>query len=146
MVSLAKRELHRLVDSLPDRETQAVKRFMEFVLARSDGQEILVSQDYVTLEQAAPALGLSVRRIRYLVREGVIPAHKEGGRWLIATARFQELLTPEAREFLSRPMAKDDLTEEEKAHSDGAWQRHLAGQSTPLKDLLKAYRDEPTTR
>gem|GEM_PF-3362949 len=33
-MSLLKEELHRLVDALPEQETLAVKRFLEFVLSK----------------------------------------------------------------------------------------------------------------
>ncbi len=141
-MSVAKKELHRLVDSLPARETRAAKRFIEFLLARSRAQDTPGDKQFYTLEEASTVLELSPRRLRYLIREDVIPARKERGRWLINAETLRELQTPEAREFLSHPLAKDDLTEEEKAASEEGWQEHLAGKTIPLSELLKEYQHE----
>ena len=142
-MSLSKKEIHRLVDALPDRETQTVGRFIEFVLMQSHAQGDVSQQPDLTPHQAAPILELTARRVRQLIREGVIPAHKDGSRWLIKAQDLQELATPEARAFLSHPLEKADLTVEEKARSEGAWDRHRAGDSVPLEDMIGTYRHEP---
>ena len=38
-MSVSRDELHRLVDALPEKETRAVKRFLEFVLSRSEAED-----------------------------------------------------------------------------------------------------------
>lgn len=38
-MSVSRDELHRLVDALPKKETGAVKRFLEFVLTRSEAED-----------------------------------------------------------------------------------------------------------
>jgi len=38
-LSLLKDELHRLVDALPEQETLAVKRFLEFVLSKANTED-----------------------------------------------------------------------------------------------------------
>lgn len=38
-MSLLKEELHRLVDALPEQETLAVKRFLEFVLSKANTED-----------------------------------------------------------------------------------------------------------
>ena len=50
--------------------------------------------------------------LRYLIRENVIPARKERGRWLINSETLRELQTSVAREILSHPLTKDDLTDQ----------------------------------
>ena len=40
----------------------------------------------LSIQQAAERLGKSVRQVRYLIQTGSLPAHKSGGRWLIAVA------------------------------------------------------------
>ena len=141
-MSVAKRELHRLVDSLPTRETRTVKRFIEFVLAQSGPKGPQEDRPFYTLEEVSAVLGLSVRRLRYLIKENVIFAHKERGRWLVKAEDLRELQTPGAREFLRHPLGKDDLTEEEKAASEEGWREHLAGTTIPLSEILKEYQHE----
>lgn len=142
-MSLSKKEIYRLVDALPDRDTQMVKRFIELVLMRSRAQDGVGEQPFFTLDEAAPILQLTPRRLRYLIHGGVIPAYKDGGRWLIRAEHLQELLTPEAREFLSHPFAKDDLTEEEKADSEEGWRQYLAGETKTLDEVVRAPENEP---
>ncbi len=142
-MTVAKKELHRLVDSLPAHETLAAKRFIEFLLARNRALSIDRAELSYTAEEASTLLGLSTRKLRRLIRESVIPANKERGRWLIKADTLRELRNAEAREFLSHPLAKEDLTEEEKAASQEGWQEHLAGKTTPLSELLKEYQHEP---
>ncbi len=38
-MSLAKEELYRLVDALPEKETLAVKRFLEFILRETNTED-----------------------------------------------------------------------------------------------------------
>lgn len=42
-----------------------------------------MTAEYITLRTAAAALGVSVRRVRQLIAEGVLPAQKVGRDWLI---------------------------------------------------------------
>jgi len=137
-MSVSKQELRRLIDLLPDREVQTVKRFIEFVLTQNSAQSLGDRPSY-TVEEASPVLQLTPRRLRHLIRKGVIPAHKERGRWLINAEDLQELVTPQAREFLSHPLAKDDLTEEEKVASEEGWREHMAGKTVPLSEVMREY-------
>ncbi len=142
-MTIARKELHRLVDSLPAREARAAKRFMEFLLEQSGDPFDHGEKQFYTAQEASVVLELSAKRLRYLIREGVIPACKQRGRWMIKTDTLRELQSPEAREFLSHPLAKEDLSEEEKAASEEGWQQYLAGKAIPLDELLKEYRHEP---
>ncbi len=38
-MSMAKEELHQLVDELPEKETLAVKRFLEFILREANNED-----------------------------------------------------------------------------------------------------------
>lgn len=142
-MTVAKKDLHRLVDSLPARETRAAKRFIEFLLAQSSANGTASDEQSYAIEEASTILELSARRLRHLIREDVIPARKEHGRWLIKADTIRQLQTAEAREFLSHPLAKEDLTEEEKTASLKGRQEHLAGKTIPLSELLKEYQHEP---
>lgn len=139
----AKRELHRLVDSLPARETRVFKRFLEFLLARSRARGTPDNRQLYTPEEASAVLGLSPRRLRYLIRKDVIPARKQRGRWLINPETLRQLQTRGARRFLSHPLAKDELTEEEKAASEEAWEEHLAGRTKTLEEVMRIFGYEP---
>lgn len=142
-MSLSRKEIHRLLDALPEGEALAAKRFMEFLLMQSRLRGEVSQQPDLTPDQAAPILELTPKRVRHLIREGVIPAHKDGGRWLIKAQDLQELVTPTAKAFLAHPLEKARLADEEKARSNEAWQRHLAGQSVPLNDVMGVYNREP---
>jgi excisionase family DNA binding protein len=129
-------ELQRLVDSLPEQDAITVRQFIEYLVVqrtRGGGQE---EQKY-TLPEVAPILRLSVRSLRRLVREGVIPARKDGRRWAIEARDVEQLLTPEAREFLSQPLERADFTDQEKTYSQIAWQEYLAAQTRPLTEVLR---------
>jgi len=141
-VSVSKREIHCLVDALPDRDARTVKQFIEFVLARSTdtGSE---ERQYYALTDAAPILQLTTRRLRYLAREAVIPARKVGGKWLIAAHELQRLLAPEAKEFLARPLDSDDLTHAERAYSQEGWQEYLSGDTKPLAAFVREQHNDP---
>lgn len=141
-MSLSRKEIHRLVDALPDRDIRTVKQFIEFVLMRSQIRDESRDGQYVTLIEAASVLQLTPKRLRELIREGVIQARKEGRRWLIRSEDLQNLLTAEAREFLSHPFARDDLAADEKESSEEGWREHLAGQTTSLDDLMIKHRHE----
>ena len=131
------------MDSLPARETGAAKRYIEFLLEQSRAQDNPNGKRSYTVKEASIVLELSARRLRRLIREEVIPARKERGRWLIKADTLRELQSPEAREFLSHPLTREDLTQEEKAASEEGWQEHLAGKTIPLSELLKEYQHEP---
>lgn len=73
-MSLSKKEIHRLVDSLPDSETQVVKRFIEFVLMQPHAHDERGERQLVALDGAARVLQLTTRKLRQLIRDGVIPA------------------------------------------------------------------------
>jgi excisionase family DNA binding protein len=100
----------------------------------------------VTLVEAASILELTPRRLRVLIHESIIPARKVGRRWLIEASELQELLTPEARDFLSHPLEKDDLTEDERAYPEDGWREHLAGQTTSLNDYRRKHQHEAVKR
>lgn len=142
-MTIARKELHRLVDSLPAREARTAKRFMEFLLEQSGDPHDHDEKQFYTVQEASVVLELSAKRLRYLIREGVIPAHKQRGRWMIKTDTLRELQGPGAREFLSHPLAQEDLSEEEKAASEEGWQQYLAGKAIPLDELPKEYRHGP---
>ena len=38
-MSIAKEELHQLVEALPEKETLAVKRFLEFILSETNAED-----------------------------------------------------------------------------------------------------------
>lgn len=146
-MSLSKKEIHRLVDALPERDVRVVKQFVQLVLRRSQAAgDRPEPEQSMTLVEAASILDLTPRRLRELVHEGVIPANKVGRRWLIEASELQDLLTPEAREFLSHPLEKDDLAEDEKAHSEEGWREHLAGQTTSLNDYRRKHQHEAVKR
>lgn len=42
--------------------------------------------EYLSLNEAAQALGVSRRRVQALVEKGQLPAHRVGGRWLVEAA------------------------------------------------------------
>jgi excisionase family DNA binding protein len=44
---------------------------------------IKMSMDILTAAQAAERLGVSVRRVQQLVKEGRLPAEQFGGAWMI---------------------------------------------------------------
>lgn len=54
----------------------------------------------LTIEQAAVKLGKSPRQIRYLIRQGELPASKQGNMWFIDGAALA--LAPEQQELESR--------------------------------------------
>lgn len=141
-MGLSRKETHRLLDALPDGDALAAKRFIEFLLMQSRLRGDLSGRQDLAPDQVAPMLELSPRRVRQLIREGVITARRDGGRWLIRAEDLQELLTPEAQVFLTHPLAKDDLTEEEKAASEEGWREHLAGNTIPLGDLMREHKHE----
>jgi hypothetical protein len=124
------------LDALPDHEARTVQQFIEFVLMRSRAHPD-PEDSQVTLEEAGAVIPATTRRLRTLIHEGVIPAHKRHGRWFIKTNDLQSLLTPEAREFLSHPLENDDLTADQKARSEEGWREHLSGKATPLDELME---------
>lgn len=103
-------------------------------------------EQFLTLVEAASIVDLNPRRLREPVQEGVIPARKVGRRWLIEASELQQLLTQEAREFLSNSPEKDDLAEDEKARSEDGWREHLAGQTTSLDDFMRKHQHEAAKR
>lgn len=145
-MDVSRSEIHRLIDALPDQDARTVKQFIEYLLTqRSLNQRGQEDQAY-TLLDAAPILELSVGRLRRLIGAGVIPARKVGRRWLIDPRDLEQLLTPEAREFLSQPLEQADLTDQEKTHSQTGWQEYLAGRTRPLAEVLREHRHEPDKR
>lgn len=51
-----------------------------------------MSQDELSAAQAAELLGLSLIILRRQARKGVIPARKQGRRWIFSRARLEEWL------------------------------------------------------
>lgn len=127
-MSLSKEELHRLIDAIPEQESSTVKRFLEFVLAESSsGREI-------TAGEAAKMLGVRARQLRQWLREGRLPARKEGSRWLIREKDLAAYSDPKAKAFLRTPISHEELTGDEKRRSDQGWQDYLNGKALTLRD------------
>jgi hypothetical protein len=60
--SILKDELHELIDALPDRETQAAKRFLEFLLSLQEREEYFSSEDLAKIEEGFA----QIRRDQYV--------------------------------------------------------------------------------
>jgi excisionase family DNA binding protein len=132
-MSLSKEELHRLIDEIPEQESSTVKRLLEFVLAESSsgsGREI-------TAGEAAKMLGVRARQLRQWLREGRLPARKEGSRWLIREKDLAACFDPRANAFLNAPISREQLTDEEKQGSDRGWQDYLNGKALTLRDAAR---------
>lgn len=83
-----KDELHRLVDALPDKETQSAKRFLEFLLHEGGGE--------LTPKQIAQRVNITPKKIRRLLREGKLPGRKVGREWLVRERDLEAVLDPGA--------------------------------------------------
>ncbi len=84
----SKDELHRLVDALPDKETQSAQRFLEFLL-HEGGREL-------TPKQIAQRMNVTPKKIRRLLREGKLPGRKVGREWLVKERDLEAVLDPGA--------------------------------------------------
>lgn len=51
MDSTVKDELHELIKALPETETLAAKRFLEFLLSLREGEEYFTSEDLAEIEE-----------------------------------------------------------------------------------------------
>jgi excisionase family DNA binding protein len=146
-VSLSRKEIHRLVDALPEGDALTAKKFLEFLLVQSQTKPAAWAvRDDITPNEAARILNMSPKRLRVLLRERVIPATKAGSRWQIRGQDVRRLLTTEAQQFLQAPLETANLTEEEKLSSEEAWAEHLAGTSRPLDEVSRIYQHEPPKR
>jgi excisionase family DNA binding protein len=127
-MGLSKEELHRLVDAIPEEEDPAVKRFLQFVIAASSfGREL-------TAGEAARRLGMRERQFRQWLREGRIPARKQGNRWWIREKELADYADLGARAFLRAPLSREQLSDEERRRSDKGWQDYLDGKALTLRD------------
>ena len=65
MGNSSKEELHDLIEALPEGETLAVKRFLEFLLNMQEGEEYFSPEDLAEIEE-----GFSqIRRGEYVIWE-----------------------------------------------------------------------------
>jgi hypothetical protein len=65
METTSKEELHELIEALPEGETLAVKRFLEFLLNLQEGEEYFSPEDLAEIEE-----GLAqIRRGEYVIWE-----------------------------------------------------------------------------
>ncbi len=51
MKTVSKKQLHSLIEALPERETIAAKRFLEFLLSLREGEEYFSAQDLSEIEE-----------------------------------------------------------------------------------------------
>jgi excisionase family DNA binding protein len=74
--------------------------------------------EWLTTEQAARMLGVGQRRIRQMLKSGVLEGEKHGGRWRVSSADIArrtlarsmlEDLEPNAWYRLPRPSEREDL-------------------------------------
>lgn len=134
-----KEELHRLVDSLPARETQAAKRFIEFLLTRSRAQDAPEERPFYTLEEAALALRLTPRKLRQLIRDGVVPGHKAKGRWTIDRKALSPWMNPVGLALLHAPVMREPLSENDLHAIDAARRDYASGNTKSLDEIKRRY-------
>lgn len=65
MENSSKEELHDLIEALPEGETLAVKRFLEFLLNMQEGEEYFSPEDLAEIEEGFA----QIRRGEYLIWE-----------------------------------------------------------------------------
>ena len=51
MKTVSKKQLHGLIEALPETETVAAKRFLEFLLSLREGEEYFSAQDLSEIEE-----------------------------------------------------------------------------------------------
>lgn len=124
-MSLPKDELHRLIDAIPEDEEPTVRRFLQFVLAES------TTTAEVSAVEAASRLGVKAKTLRQWLRDGRIPARKEGTRWFVKEKDLALYLDPTARAFLTAPLSREHLSADEKQRSEQGWQDYLDGKASP---------------
>ncbi|MCL6559368.1 MAG: helix-turn-helix domain-containing protein [Firmicutes bacterium] len=85
---MPRKELHQLIDALPEKEIPLAKRFLEFLLNKG-GKEL-------TPKQVAKKVNTTPSKIRKLLREGKLPGRKVGREWLISEGDLETVLDPNA--------------------------------------------------
>ncbi|MEW6425916.1 MAG: helix-turn-helix domain-containing protein [Bacillota bacterium] len=128
-MSVSKDELYRLIEALPERETPVVRRFLEFVLS--------VAERELTPEQASARLGVSPRKVRQWLRQGLLPGRKAGREWRIKESELEPYLDPVARTLLMAPEDDESTTPEEDARSEKAWREYLRGHTVSHEKARK---------
>lgn len=76
-------------------------------MCASDGTErrtfvIAMEDTYLTPEEVAHRLNISVGTVKKLLREGVMPGHKIGNQWRINPQRLQDYLAEQSNEKNSK--------------------------------------------
>jgi hypothetical protein len=71
METISKEELHELIEALPDVETLAVKRFLEFLLNLQEGEEYFSQEDLAEIEEGFT----QIRRGEYVAWEDFKQRH-----------------------------------------------------------------------
>ncbi len=104
----------------------------------------------LTLEQAASRLGKSVRQIRYMIKEGQLPAEKVAGRWFIDSDDLStdsvRQKTSERRQRQLRAAVEEALevdTPEERQKRYSVWDLKAFKIGVPLyRETCKALSEE----
>jgi len=132
-----KKEIHRLVDSLPASETKAVKRFIESLLAHHGVKDL--SESSYTLKEASAALELSPTKLRQLIRDGIVLANKTDGQWAVRREELIPWMDPIGLALLNASIAPEIFGNRNPRAIAIAMRDYVSGNTESLDEVKRQY-------
>ncbi len=77
-----------------------------------------MSDDYMTIEEAAQISGLHPNTLRRLLRQGEIRGYKDGWRWMVSASSLRQYTDPVHGFLLELPGPKMFLTRRDEGDDD----------------------------
>lgn len=100
-----------------------------------------LSKKEIALNEAARILQVTIRKLRQLIRDGVIPARKVARRWIMDSADLAAYRDPIAQAMLHAPVARERLSRDDLRAIEEGRKDALSGNAKSFEEEIECQYD-----